>query len=62
MRNLLSLLLLLLTASALDVPRCTSPAITLLFTYINGTADSTTTASLCHDGAFLFISWSSIDH
>jgi len=49
-------------ASSLNIPRCTNSPIILPFTYINGTSDSTTKASLCHDGMFLYVNWTSIDH
>ena len=53
--------LTLAAAFALNVPPCSSPVV-VSFTYINGSADSTTSASLCHDGVSLFVNWTSIDH
>jgi hypothetical protein len=61
MRNLLPCLLLLTLGCCLNIPRCNAPVV-VPFTYINGTADSSTTASLCHDGAYLYVNWTSIDH
>lgn len=62
MRNLLVLGLLLVLAMALDVRHCdASPQPLLPFTYIDGTPDSTTTASLCYDETYLYVNWQSID-
>jgi hypothetical protein len=62
MKNLFILGLLLSVALTLDVPSCDSPQqITLPFTYIDGTPDDTTTASLCHDNEYLQVHWSSVD-
>lgn len=50
MRNLLVLGLLVIVTLGLDVTHCdASPQPLLPFTYIDGTPDSTTTASLCYD-------------
>jgi hypothetical protein len=61
MKSLFLALLLLLSVVGLNVPRCSS-SVSVPFTYINGSLDGTTTASLCHDGSFLFVNWTSIDH
>lgn len=62
MRNLLVLGLLVFVALGLDVRHCdASPQPLLPFTYIDGTPDSTTTASLCYDETYLYVNWQSID-
>jgi hypothetical protein len=57
------LLLLVALVASLDVPNCDQEAgYSLPFTYIDGSPDSTTWASLCHDAQHLLIRWKSIDN
>lgn len=61
--RIITILILLLPAISISVYNCAeSQDYTLNFTYINGTADHTTKASLCHDTQSLYIRWSSIDN
>lgn len=56
------LLALVVIASSLDVPLCSSPDVPLLrFTYIDSQPDDTTNATLCHDGTNLVVRWFSRD-
>lgn len=62
--NNISILLFLafaLTVSAINVPLCANGAVSLSFKDTNGTIDSTTRATICHDKKSLFVSWENID-
>jgi hypothetical protein len=62
MKYILAWLLLVTTICVTNIPRCDSAyPLTLNFTYIYGQADNTTSASLCHDESFLYVSWVNID-
>lgn len=61
MRNLL-LVVLVCTVVSLDVGRCDLGNLAVLpLSYIDGTADSTTTASVCYDDTHLYVLWRSVD-
>lgn len=61
-QTLLLLFYIIFNSSSLDVPLCSSKSqLKLPFTYIDSTPDSTTTATLCHDNASLYIKWTSVD-
>lgn len=55
--------LIAFTAATVDVPHCSHHhnKLWLKYSYINGTSDDTTQASLCHDDVSLFIKWFSRD-
>ena len=61
MKTFILFALLCLIGMSTNVPACGSDSAQLSFTYINGTADDTTTASLCHDNEYLYVQWHSID-
>ena len=49
--------------SLLEVRNCLeNKAYGLEFSYINGTADNTTTAFLCHESDYLYIKWMAVDN
>ena len=63
MKNLLVIVALCCSAVwSLDVRRCNLGSLVQVpLAYINGTADDTTTASLCYDDTFLYVIWNSVD-
>lgn len=63
MRNLLVIVALCCAVGwSLDVGRCELGSLVQVpLVYINGTGDDSTTASLCYDDTFLYVSWQSVD-
>lgn len=60
----ISIFLVIITfVATLDVGPCSDQTTySLPFTYIDGTPDDTTWASICHDSQHLIIRWKSIDN
>jgi hypothetical protein len=59
---LLLVLMISLAVAVVDVPHCSDPSqVWLQYSYINGSYDDTTNATLCHDDVSLFVKWFSAD-
>ena len=52
---------IVLTVTAINIPLCSNGAVSLSFKDTNGTVDTTTWATLCHDKKSLFITWDNAD-
>jgi len=60
--GLLLICLISLAVAVVDVPHCShSSKVWLQYSYINGSYDNTTNATLCHDETSLFVKWFSLD-
>ncbi len=55
--TIISLLFILFSVNPINIPLCKNSLVSLKFKDTDGKLDSTTTANLCHDTTFLYVSW-----